>query len=187
MKKKIFWAILIPYLLLLFTGLFLLISFRTSYALTLTKVTLRDAFDVLTTDVKDIVANNENYEARIKKEISGYKVGTYYYSWALRSNGEELAVSEGKQESAPASLDENREMFLPKIRSNPTRGNLEAESNEYYKFITYQSIGQTDIVIAMVADIPKNKMPQSQNTILTIAAMVLAAGIGVGFASLCSK
>ncbi|MCQ2736788.1 MAG: hypothetical protein MJ234_06265, partial [bacterium] len=72
MKKKIFWSVFVPYLLLLIAVSCIFFHYRNSYALILTKTSLRQSFQVFYNDAIYQIENYENYENRIKKMVSSY-------------------------------------------------------------------------------------------------------------------
>lgn len=179
MKKKIFWSVFVPYLLLLISVSCIFFHYRNSYALILTKTSLRQSFQVFYNDAIYQIENYENYENRIKKMVSSYKTGTIFYPWLIRNNGEEVAVPEYKQEQDPHETASNSSVFLSYIRSNQPSGSVFRDNGYTYKFAEYKALGQTDLIIVMVADIPKGDMPATESALI-ITALAFFAAIGVG-------
>ena len=70
MKKKIFFAVFIPYFLLLIVIFGVYFGYRSSYSLSVTETTLRDAFNTIKEEAVYIIQNFENYENRLKKKVS---------------------------------------------------------------------------------------------------------------------
>lgn len=184
MKKKIFFAVFIPYfvLLLLFFGLYL--NYRSNYSLNLTEVTLKDAFNILKSDSVDIVERYENYENRLKKKVINYEFGNFFYAWLLRSSGEEVAVSAIKAQNDPDELQTNRDLFINKIKSNQPSGYYYEKSSTNYKFVIYSALGQTDLVIACVADIPKSSVPQAGGLSISVLVLFVFLTVLGAFASM---
>ena len=183
-KKKIFFAIFIPYFLLLIIIFGLYLACRANYSLSVTETTLRDAFSVVKENSLYIIQNFENYENRLKKKVSNYEIGTFFYVWLLRTNGEEVAVSLNKSQNDPDELQTNRDLFINKIKSNQPYGYYSDKSDKNYKFVIYSALEPTDLVIACVADIPKSSVAQADGLdiklilfFLTLLALGLFASI----------
>ncbi len=184
MKKKIFFAVFIPYFLLLIVIFGVYFGYRSSYSLSVTETTLRDAFNTIKEEAVYIIQNFENYENRLKKKVSNYEIGTFFYAWLLRTNGEEIAVSSNKSQNDPDELQTNRDLFINKIKSNQPYGYYSDKSDKNYKFVIYSSLDPTDLVIACVADIPKSSVPQAEGLdikfiflFLTLLALGLFASL----------
>ena len=123
---------------------------------------MTDSFNKILEDARYIVEHSENYESKLSRKVSHYEVGTYFYAWLLRTNGEEVAVSLVKSNSDPDELQANKDLFLNKIKSNQPTGYYSDKSDNNYKFISYSVLADTDLIIACVADIPKSALPQAE-------------------------
>ena len=177
MKKKIFFAVFIPYFILLIVFFGIYFNYRSNYALSLAESILTDSFNKILEDARYIVEHSENYESKLSRKVSHYEVGTYFYAWLLRTNGEEVAVSLVKSNSDPDELQANKDLFLNKIKSNQPTGYYSDKSDNNYKFISYSVLADTDLIIACVADIPKSALPQAEgldfNTIFLFVGLLL--------------
>lgn len=187
MQKKLFFAIIIPYVLLLIAILGLFLSFQSSYALKLTETTLDNAFNAFISDQLFTIENYENYESKIKKDVEDYKAGRIFYAWLLRSDGEELAVSSYQEQNFPEELEANAHLFIAHIRANQPVGKISGETDSTYKLVRYSALGQTDLVIAIVADIPKDSLPKAEGLAAISIIFILFLAIGLIAAALTSN
>lgn len=173
MKKKIFWAVFAPYIILLLCLFASFFYLKNSFALGLTKAALRESFSVFYSESIYQIENYENYENRIKKLVASYKTGLMFYPWLIRSNGEEVAVPDYKAENDPGELRSNTSLFRSYIISNQPSGTIFRDSGSTYKYVEYKALGQTDLIVAMVADVPKSSMPAAEVALSSITFMIL--------------
>ncbi len=182
MRKKLFLSVFLPYLLLLLSFSVLIACGRDSYAMFFTKITVNNAFSILKSDTESTVQNYEDYEKRIKKQISEYRFGTFFYGWLVKTDGTELAVSDYKRQIDDFSLEDNRTLFLNYIKSNQPASSMQVKTDRYVKFIEYSAVPNTDLVIAVVADIPKDVIFSYNTTIWFIISVTILLLSGILFA-----
>ena len=179
MRRNLFLSLFLPYFILLLFFSFLLAISHEKYATFFTKFTVNNAFVLLKNDCEDDTASYEDYESRISKKLSNYRFGTLFYAWLLKTDGTELTVSSFKDSTDELTLAENRERFIPYMRTNQPAGNLQLKSDRFIKFLQYSVIPNTDLIVAVVADVPKNVFFTTNAVIWFIVLLVIFTLFGV--------
>lgn len=179
MRKKLFLLLFLPYFLLLSLFSFLLALSHEKYATFFTKFTVNNAFNLLKNDCENDTANYEDYETKIAERLVDYRFGTLFYAWLVKTDGTELAVSSFKDKTDELALLENTEIFLPYMRTNQPAGKLQLKSDRFVKFLQYSVIPNTDLIVAVVADVPKNAFFTTNALIWFIILFVIFTLIGI--------
>lgn len=179
MKSKYFLAIFLPCLIIVVIYTSFSAIYQRQNALRITKITVRKAFTLFKNDSEFIVQNYDDYETEMKLKVSEFHFGSMYYAWLMKNDGTTLAISSYKKELEPSIEETNRSLFLQHIKTNQPAGFWGTSTSEYQKFIEYGTIPNTDLVIAVLADIPNNFIPShsfiSKYTIVTLILIILSA------------